>query len=218
MNDLNSSRKTFPFKLARANPQITFPFQVMPLYPLDKEAQARVAYGSVAEGITCSVLSLRKIPINGKADICFDAEVGKFFFEIKSVKSTGKVIIYDYRMKREVKVRNVFYAILTHRVKSHKDPSTLFQTFIDNGLELFIAPAKIIKKTALECPLVTVEHENHKATGYNRVGYREGYRALPVKKLRNILPVTSERKFRIYGLNGTVTVHGELPHDPDLLL
>ncbi len=159
-------------------------FQLAPSFNITKNAQARNAYGTIAQEIVCATLGLRPIPINGNYDCCFDALLDDTFYEIKSVKRGGKVVCYDWRMRKEANAGVALnYAILVHGVRG-SDGKRLFHEFTESRLQLIVAPAQLVHGFAYECGLHRMgESAGSRRCGYNRVGYRDGYRNLPVRAL-----------------------------------
>jgi hypothetical protein len=158
---------------------------VAPSWQITKNAQARNAYGTVAQEIVCAALGLLPIPINGRYDCCFDAARGDTFYEIKSVRAGGKVVIYDWRMQKEERAEvDLHYAILCHRVRG-SDGRELVSAFAASGLTLLVLPATLVHAEARVCPLARMLKETPKSAnaGYARKGYCDGYRNVPVAKL-----------------------------------
>lgn len=162
-----------------------------PRFRIENNAHARNAYGQAAQEIVCAALKLRSIPINGQRTICFDAKSSYgCYYEIKSVHRSGKVVIYDWRMKKEASAGvPLNYAILCHNAKGIRDGEAVFNTMNQRGLEVFVVPAAIVHELAMKEPMrqiVMCEIANcaGKRQGYSRIGYRDGYRNVPVKLLR----------------------------------
>lgn len=163
---------------------------IAPSWRITKNAQARNAYGSVAQEIVCAALKLTPIPINGNYECCFDAHSARHgYFEIKSVKRVGgKVVIYDWRMAKERDAGvELHYAILCHNVR-RSDGRELVREFVESGLELLVLPAEQVHAVAAAQPLQKLMHieQPGKRCGYNRAGYRDGYRNVPVRELRTL--------------------------------
>lgn len=173
--------------LAPADMQMPL-LEVAPSWHITKNAQARNAYGTVAQHLVCAALRLLPIPTNGNYDICFDA-LGSdgTYFEVKSVKAKGgKVVIYDWRMAKEASVKvRVGYAILLHAVKGSNGRS-LVSEFINGGLEVLVIPAAVVHSLAKMQPLNQVKNHSNPRMGYSRKGYKDGYRNVPVTLLREM--------------------------------
>lgn len=197
-----------PHTLARASRQLSL-LSVSPRFSITKNAQARNAYGQIAQEIVCAALDLLPIPISGSCSVCFDAERSGHFYEIKSVKRTGKVVIYDWRMKKERAAKvPLSYAILAHNVRG-SDGHDLLQEMLASEPEILLIPAHVIHESALRFPLRTLQCvSSDPRNGYNRAGYRKGYRNVPVKELKKQLPCTLYgRRFRIYDEDHIITIY-----------
>lgn len=173
--------------IAPADRQITL-ISVPPSFNITKNAHARNAYGQVAQEIVCAALEARPVKINGKFDVCFDAIAGNSYIEIKSVKRKGKVVVYDWRRNKERQVMlrgyNVNYAILIHGVRC-SNGKNLLDEFVRSNLTLFVVDARSVHEMCAELPLHTIKKVTYgsKRFGYNREGYIEGYRNVPVERL-----------------------------------
>lgn len=174
--------------LAPPNRQLSL-LTVAPSYRITKNAQARNAYGTVAAELVCAALRLETIPINGNYSICFDAARDGRFYEIKSVRRSGKVVIYDWRMDKEANVKvPLYYAILIHNVRK-SDGRRLVEEMTSSALELLVIEASRVHAIARAQPLqrflqLALDPRN----GYTRRGYKDGYRNVPVRLLRDLAP------------------------------
>lgn len=174
---------------------------VAPAWRLRSNAAARNAYGAVAQELVCAALDLTPIPINGNYDCCFDAwRAPETYYEIKSVRQGCKVVIYDWRILKEQNAGvDVLYAVLCHQVWG-SDGTALVDEFIDGGLTCLLAPCTVVHALALAEPLRTL------GNGYNRAGYKDGYRNLPVKALNAVLPHVSSLRCLYGGREFKVTL------------
>lgn len=175
--------------------------EVEPSWKITKNAQARNAYGTVAQHLVCAALKLLPIPINGNYDICFDAlGAESTYYEIKSVKGRGgKMVVYDWRMAKESKVKaRVIYAVLLHNVKG-SDGSHLVSDFIKGGLKIVVIPAWKVHEVAAKQPLNKLKAYSRVGMGYNRKGYIEGYRNVPVQVLKDVCECSYETEARYAG-------------------
>lgn len=140
---------------------------------------ATTYYGTAIEQIVCAFMQLNPIKINGNYKINFDAFKGELFFEIKSVRKSGKVVLYDFRMKKEEPYNgNLLYVFGVHKVKNAKSNRGLWEQLQEKGIELVVTPASKVHKEAYKQPLNKITTNQH--MGYNRKGYADGYRNLPV--------------------------------------
>lgn len=158
---------------------------VAPILNAGNTAQARTAYGTAAQIIVCETLGLLPIRIDGRFDVCFDAEKDGVFYEIKSVNVRGKVVIYDFRMKKEQAAGvTVFYAILVHRLRCER--ADILPKMRESVVKICVVPLEKVVETALRYPLVPVVKKNYPfRSGYDRKGYADGYRNIPVRDFMN---------------------------------
>jgi hypothetical protein len=184
--------------------------EVQPVFHIPSNAHARNAYGTAAQEIACAALGLLPIPIDGSKSICFDASDGHFPYEIKSVHRNGKVVIYDWRMEKEATVPDSRYLLLRHSVRGHRDGKTLYQAFADNGLEAWIISTPSIHSIARrETKRVMLSDSKAPRCGYNRKGYREGYRNVGLNRFSPLLVETQLRDFTLYGIQFHITIRVE---------
>lgn len=170
--------------LARASRQQEFGFNLLPYYPLKKNAQARNAYGSAAQHLVCTALRLRPIPINGSKRVCFDAEDDFQFYEIKSVRKGGKIVLYDWRMEKErLAFVPLSYAILVHQNKPVKNSEKMWEQMATQPLHLLQCSHQLIHTIASLQPLRKLVKDGGPRCGYSRHGYKEGYRNVPLQTL-----------------------------------
>lgn len=193
-------------RLARASKQLLL-LDTPPRYQLVSNATARNAYGCAAQEIVCAALQIEPIPINGKCDICFDAESGENFFEIKSVHRNGKVVIYDWRMQKERGAGvPLFYAILVHTCRGERNGSMVFSA-MSRFPEILVIPAESVHLIAEKQPArKLLAKTSDPRCGYNRKGYREGYRNLPLLPLRNLVRETQCAVFRLHGIEFSIPI------------
>lgn len=199
--------------IKRADRQLPL-IPVWPIYNADSNATARNAYGQAAEDIVCAALGLRSIPIDGRYDVCFDAEspTGDFY-EIKSChERRGKVVIYDWRMKKEEAFyANLYYAILLHTIAGER--SDILRKMADKGCAILVLPASDVHAIAAVQPLNTVKFYSNPRFGYSRKGYKDGYRNVPIDALLKLADHFELREFSLFGTTCTVRIlsYG-LPH------
>lgn len=184
--------------------------EVQPVFSIPSNAHARNAYGTAAQEIACAALQLDPIPIDGSKSICFDASDGVRPYEIKSVHRNGKAVIYDWRMEKEATVPESRYLILRHSVRSHRDGHTLYQAFADGGLEAWVITTPSIHRIARqETKRVLLAKSVDPRNGYNRKGYRDGYRNVGLNRFVPLLVEAQTREFVLYGIPFKVTVRVE---------
>lgn len=184
--------------------------EVQPVFHIPSNAHARNAYGTAAQEIACAALQLQSIPIDGSKSICFDASDGVRPYEIKSVHRNGKVVIYDWRMEKEATVPDSRYLLLRHSVRGHRDGHTLYQAFADSGLEAWIMSTPSVHRIAQrEEKRVMLSDSKDPRCGYNRKGYRDGYRNVGLNRFLPLLVETEIHEFVLYGIPFQVTVRVE---------
>ncbi len=201
--------------IARASTQLSL-LQVQPCHRITSNAQARNAYGSAAQEIVCAALDLDPVPINGACSVCFDAQDkdGAMLHEIKSVKNGGKVVCYDWRMTKEAGAGVLAcYSILCHRVRGCRDGAELYRVFAAGGLELMILKLGTVHEIAREQPRNKIKATTPRPgvrMGYDRGGYKEGYRNVPTKALKDQTMKAELRSFELYGISFQVQLFREL--------
>lgn len=151
-------------------------------------ADARNAYGEAAQDIVRAVLGLQAIRINGSFTTCFDAYKEGIYYEIKSVKSGGKVVCYDWRMEKEANSGvPLTYAILIHVIRGERED--IIGKMSNTPLKILSIPEASVHSVAYEQVLNVHKKFTSKRNGFNRAGYSEGYRNVPVNKLWEMLGV-----------------------------
>lgn len=194
---------------AAPNRQLSL-LEVQPVFRIDGNAHARNAYGTAAQEIACAALQLDPIPIDGSKTICFDASDGVRPYEIKSVHRNGKAVIYDWRMEKEATVPDSRYLILCHSVRGHRDGHTLYQAFANGGLEAWIITTPSIHRIAKqEQRRIMLSDSKDPRCGYNRKGYRDGYRNVGLNRFAPLLVEAQLRQFTLYGICFSITVRVE---------
>jgi hypothetical protein len=182
---------------------------ISPCGPIKSNAHARNAYGSVAQEVACAALGLRAIPINGAKTTCFDAQDDERFYEIKSVRKGGKLVIYDWRMQKERDAGvPLYYAIVVHNARGARSFENLVQA-LSEGVEIVVVEASKVHLSANKQPLCKLKRDsNNPRAGYNRKGYKDGYRNVP---LRDVMPERAEQcPCFIFGREFKITLRTEL--------
>lgn len=166
---------------------------VLPVWNCTNNATARNAYGSAAQEIVCRTLPADPIPINGNFDVCFDARDLNWYYEIKSVRRSGKVVIYDFRIRKEAASGCPFkYAILVHNLIGARED--ILKSMLKTGVEILIIDGAKVHEISKSCPLNKIQkvRSNRKTedyNGYTRAGYADGYYNVPVHALRKVAEV-----------------------------
>lgn len=188
----------------RAERQDSF-FEIAPRFVCDTPGATRVVYGAAAEEIACGVLGLDRIRINGTFEVNFDAERNGIFNEIKSTRAVGgKIVCYDWRMKKEEQFPALMYCIVLHGIKGSDDVLERMSM----GCAILLCEASKIRELIIGLP----DHR-HKAgptkgkrNGYTRAGYIEGYKNLPVGELVRRARMSFAVLANIYGIERRVSV------------
>jgi len=187
-------------RIARATCQSLL-LDVLPKYRLGSNADARNAYGSAAQEVVCAALAVHPIAINGNCEVCFDAEGHGLFYEIKSVRQGCKVVVYDCRMtKEETAGVPLLYALLVHHMKGLRTSAAMWES-LAGKTEILLVPAPVIHALARDEPLRTLGNpSDDPRNGYSRKGYKDGYRNLPVNKIRQLQSTQREHHFSLHGM------------------
>lgn len=189
--------------LAPTDQQCALGFEIASRFQIPSVAVARNAYGAAAQEIVCRAMKLDPIQINGKAKVCFDAVRDGMFYEIKSVRAGSKVVIYDWRLKKEVEAGlPVHYAILAHRIGGARTSDEMWDAYARRNLRIYVLPLNTVVELASTCPLTIPKKPLGKVAkrfGMLRSGYADGYRNLGVRALEEITAAHQIAKLRIYG-------------------
>ena len=187
---------------------------VKPSGVIQSNAHARNAYGGAIQELVCAALGLLPIPINGSYEICFDAEDGRGrYYEIKSFHRFGKLVIYDWRAKKEAGAGvDLSYAILVHSVRGARSYASLWEQLRQTPSRLVVVPASVVHDAAAKVPLRKVEKPCADArNGYNRIGYKEGYRNVPIPAVTALCEKKSESGVVLFGETYPVEFWGLAP-------
>ena len=192
--------------IARADRQMNL-LEVRPEFNISSNAHARNAYGQVAQEIACAALGLLPIRIDGSCAVCFDAEKDETFYEIKSVHRHGKLVLYDWRMEKEAMAQvPVKYAAVVHSVRGARTNDDLWDGMA-RSLEILLLWFTSVQIEALKYPLRRIMFTGkEKRTGYNREGYRDGYRNVGLSKFREMATLESIKDFQLYGRDFSVVI------------
>lgn len=184
--------------------------EVIPSGVILSNAHARNAYGCAIQELVCKTLDLYPIPINGNYAICFDAE-GKDGqqYEIKSVHRQGKVVLYDWRMKKEAGAGvPLLYAVLVHCVRGARSQADLWRQIRETPCRLIVLPAETVHSVGTAYPLNTIKRESkNPRNGYTRAGYKDGYRNLPVSALAALTERKETRAVELFGQSFRVDLY-----------
>ena len=158
-------------------------FEIEPVFEFGPVAARRAHYGNLMESVVCHFLKIQPLPIFSSKKINLDARsvTGDRLYEIKSVRRSSKVPLYDWRMKKEKEVNGLFYVFAIHSINQATNATEWFNQIEDTGIRLIEVPTSEVHRMAEGLPL-QINRSSVKC-GYNREGYKEGYRNLPVKEI-----------------------------------
>lgn len=168
------------------------PDQQMALFPLPaatinchNAASARNAYGSAAQELVYELLGITPIRINGGYAVCFDGILDGTYYEIKSTRQIGgKVVLYDWRMGKEADAGvPLRYVIVCHNIGGQR--IDILRELANRNVEIYSIDAALIHEFAGRYQLNHIKRDKQwsKRNGYERAGYRNGYRNVPLKDL-----------------------------------
>lgn len=123
--------------------------------------------------------------------------------EIKSLKHGQKLIVYDWRSAKDP--IDTLYFIGIHKRPPSTNVSEIWEGLAATLREVFIIPAPVIARLAALQPLRkinTTQTASGDRNGYQRAGYREGYRNVPFSALRAIVrPCPFKVSATVHGLH-----------------
>jgi len=178
----------------RAIQEELFPLTV-PDREITSNGQARNEYGKVVEEVIPAILGVNPIKNTGTHDIVFDAFGNGFYYEIKSLYHTSKLPLYEWRRlkDREAEVP-LLYAVALHRVKGASTVREVWEKMSASLRTILVIPHEVVGNLALDQKLVCLKgRENipeNTRNGYARKGYRDGYRNVSAKSLKEAAPHT----------------------------
>lgn len=170
---------------------------------LANKASARTLYGSLCERIASEALGLRRLKISGNFDACYDAQgdAGKLF-EVKSVKRSGACPIWIWRMNKDKDVaaagHDVSYAFVTHNFSGAESSEQLWHGLSKTVKEIFVVPLGVMAELHKDAPFGGMKL-GLGGSGYDREGYRDGYRRVSVKTLRQRCGRRRRAEFAVAG-------------------
>lgn len=188
-------------------------FDHPPEFKFKGAGHRRTFMGAIMEEVVCGLLGFTRLPTGGKDVYQPDAKDPQDRpVEIKSVcinsKNSGKSVLYDFRMEKDrIHAPALAYVFACHMSvgKGKAKNADEFLTRLQHHLTLAIVPAWVVRTDALrDCKLCKIKSKRSggKRAGYEREGYAEGYRSLPVRPYLNnpqrIEEVTHERWGRVF--------------------
>jgi len=162
---------------------------LLPDKAISANGEARTRYGAVVQEAACAILGLTEIPNTGTHDCVFDAALKSrnTFIEIKSLRRKNKLPIYDWRRRKDKEAGvPLLYVIAVHDVKGAATMGGLWNMMADSLDTILVLPAAEIDRLAEAETLRQIGSEktaSGERNGYQRAGYREGYRNIPYEKL-----------------------------------
>lgn len=170
-------------------------FYQPPVINCDSNASARNAFGIAAQELVYQCLGVTPIPINGNYTTCFDGVKDGTYYEIKSTKlSGGKVVVYDWRMEKEAAAGvPLRYLIVCHKISGQRED--VLAAMASKPVTIYSVPAEIVYRVAYASPLNTIKRDKvwSKRNGYEREGYKNGYRNISLRDLAAAVPFVESR-------------------------
>ena len=185
---------------------------VLPVWSCDSGAAARNAYGAAAQEIANRFLGLTNVPINGNYAVCFDAYKDGVWYEVKSTHAkAGKVVMYDWRMGKDAEAaqdKELVYVLVGHSIKKVRED--ILMAMLAKPVILWVLPWQVVHSVAMQCPLQKLKRSNRKTewsvrNGYERDGYKDGYRNVNVKDIVAATSWVEQALVNPWG-EGTVTL------------
>ncbi len=159
----------------------------VPDLAISGSGQLRTRTGGVVEDVTCFLLRLTRLAIDGRKPLCWDAETrGGDPLEIKSLKPGGRSIIYKWRAEKEgvweKENRPAYYVFVAHRTTGAKQLSEVYASVMA-GADYYIVPSYRVRALLVSCTLrfVRALENPDPRDGCRRKGYVDGYFSLPHK-------------------------------------
>lgn len=175
-------------KIAPPDTQLSM-FDVVPVISCWKsEGAARNAYGYAAQYIVSRLLSLSEIRINGNYEACFDCWKDDVYYEVKSVRSGHKVVIYESRAKKEESAKICLKYIILARSNEVRAWNDIIPAIMAKPVKLIILSSESVHMLARRYTLRKHSSSSRAGewsvrNGYTRAGYAEGYYNLPVSEI-----------------------------------
>lgn len=185
-------------------------------------ASGRSFSGHAAEAIVRSALNMQEVAHDGKNTHNYDGAWLKgesyLFAEIKSVRKGGKVVVYDWRLEKGslMPEDSLVYLIAVHSCRGAKSHEEMSARMVETLDTVYALTSDEIKHLATSEPLRQVKPMDESGqNGYNRKGYCEGYRNIPLHKIKRLCslvinhddsePTTPRWGFTYEGRKGSVT-------------
>jgi hypothetical protein len=171
------------------------------LLPIKSGADARTRYGTAAEEVACALLHLRRLKISGNFTACYDAQDrARRLYEIKSVRRGGSCPVWTWRIRKDKDVgRPVVYLFVLHDVKHAPDTHDMWRQMSSTVRKILIAPLGVVEEAHAAGRLGGVNTDKGPRNGFNREGYREGYRYVSMKFVESRLIHTGKLSASVRG-------------------
>lgn len=166
--------------------------EVAPDKPISRAGEARTRYGKIVEEVVQSLLGLEDIPNSGTHDCVFDAYHRRSgtYCEIKSLRKKNKCPIYDWRRTKDREAGvPLAYIFGLHECSGEKSIADVLARMQDTLNVLLVLPHWAVDLEARKHPLHQIKSTltaSGERNGYQRKGYREGYRNIPYDRLYDI--------------------------------
>lgn len=163
-------------------------FDVLPDKEYETAGSSRTHTGAIVEEVLASILDLTPIQNSGEYDIVYDAHGHGTYVEAKSVNWRSAIPLYEWRRKKD---RHsgvpLVYAVGLHRLhgcagirETYSELSRTLDTVLVLPFHVLDRLAPKFRKRQL------VKGNPDSRAGYERKGYCDGYRNVPVKRLVNL--------------------------------
>ena len=167
--------------------QTTFAFDHDTIYVGTGGGARRTRIGNLVEDIALGLLRVAPCKKSGGYDCCFDGKHGDTFYEVKSVRRGGKVVVYKWRLERDEAAGVPLRYVIAMRNTNLAGAMTVGDTrraLAGDLLSLYVVSARKVHAATKSLPLNKLKkgHACGGKVGYTRAGYAEGYYniALPV--------------------------------------
>jgi hypothetical protein len=151
----------------------------------------RARSGVVMEEVVRAMLSLEQGPVNGSAKVCPDGYTYKGNpVEIKSLHRKNKMPIYDCRLAKEL--LGTIYIIGVHHRKKQINLEGIWIDLSKKLDCLIILWGWEVRQLAFSEQLQKIKSNKTKSgvrNGYQRKGYKDGYRNIPFKNLLEVASI-----------------------------
>ena len=165
---------------------------VCPDKQIHREGERRTRYGQVVEEVLTTVLPLDNIVNSGSYDAVYDAYWNGWNCEIKSINVNGELIVYDWREKKDIAVvkqgEKLVYLLANHKCHKADSMRSIYEGMAATLTDVYVLSQPEVSRLLSGRPRrgIKTEIKGNKRHGYNREGYRDGYRTVPMKQIREM--------------------------------